>query len=172
MTTQQEQGLWYLLLLAFFLLCYPLRPVKEGHAMLVVNDKISIPEEEFDISFARSSGPGGQNVNKTNSKAVLSWDVIQNKSLPLEVKLRFLKTFASRLTNDGRIVIASDESRAQEMNIQACKDKLKAMLLVVAQAPKIRKATKPSYSSQKQRVEQKKSRSQTKKNRQKIRFDS
>jgi ribosome-associated protein len=136
--------------------------------MLEVNSKIAIPDEEFDISFARSSGPGGQNVNKTNSKAVLHWDVTNSPSLPWDVKARFLKSFASRLTTDGLIVIASDESRAQEANVKGCLEKLKAMILTVATPPKIRKPTKPTKSSQRARVENKKARSVTKKTRQKV----
>jgi ribosome-associated protein len=136
--------------------------------MLAVNAKIAIPDEEFAISFARSSGPGGQNVNKTNSKAVLDWDVVNSPSLPLDVKARFLKTFASKLTTEGHIVIASDESRAQEANVKGCFEKLKTMLLAVATPPKIRRPTKPTKSSQRARVDNKKTRSKTKKNRQKV----
>lgn len=136
--------------------------------MLVVNSKIAIPDEEFNISFARSSGPGGQNVNKTNSKAVLNWDVTQSPSLPIDVKNRFLKAFASRLTVEGCIVIASDESRAQEANIKGCLEKLKAMILTVATPPKIRRPTKPTRSSQRARIENKKARGQTKKARKKV----
>jgi ribosome-associated protein len=136
--------------------------------MLEVNSKIAIPDDEFDISFARSSGPGGQNVNKTNSKAVLHWDVTNSPSLPWDVKARFLKSFASRLTTDGLIVIASDESRAQEANVKGCLEKLKAMILAVATPPKIRRPTKPTRSSQRARVENKKARSNTKKTRQKV----
>ncbi len=136
--------------------------------MLEVNSKIAIPDDEFDISFARSSGPGGQNVNKTNSKAVLHWDVTNSPSLPWDVKARFLKAFASRLTTEGSIVIASDESRAQEANVKGCLEKLKAMILTVATPPKIRKPTKPTKSSQRARVDNKKARSNTKKTRQKV----
>ena len=136
--------------------------------MLIVNSKIAIPEEEFDISFARSSGPGGQNVNKTNSKAVLHWDVTNSPSLPWDVKARFLKTFASKLTVEGLIVIASDESRAQEVNVKGCLEKVKAMILAVAIPPKIRRPTKPTRSSKRVRVENKKARGQTKKTRQKV----
>jgi ribosome-associated protein len=138
--------------------------------MLQVNSKIAIPDAEFQISFARSSGPGGQNVNKTNSKAVLHWDVTNSPSLPWDVKARFLKAYASRLTTDGCIVIASDESRAQEANIKNCYEKLKAMILTVATPPKIRRPTKPTKASQRARVEDKKARSQIKKARQKVEY--
>ncbi len=136
--------------------------------MLIINSKIAIPYEEFNLSFARSSGPGGQNVNKTNSKAVLNWDVTHSPSLPLGVRVRFLHTFASKLTVEGCIVIASDESRAQEANIKGCYEKLKTMILAVAEPPKIRRPTKPSRSSQRARMDGKKARGDTKKTRQKV----
>ncbi|MCX6129790.1 MAG: alternative ribosome rescue aminoacyl-tRNA hydrolase ArfB, partial [Proteobacteria bacterium] len=112
--------------------------------MLIVNTKIAIPDDEFIISYARSSGPGGQNVNKTNSKAILHWDVYHSTSLPIDVRSRFLRAFASKLTGEGVIVIASDEHRQQEANLRNCFEKLKTMLLEVAVPPKIRRPTKHS----------------------------
>lgn len=136
--------------------------------MLIVNTKIAIPDDEFIISYARSSGPGGQNVNKTNSKAILHWDVYHSSSLPIDVRSRFLRAFASKLTGEGVIVIASDEHRQQEANLRNCFEKLKAMLLEVAIPPKIRRPTKPSKSSKRARLADKKGRGETKKNRQKV----
>ena len=136
--------------------------------MLIINSKIAISYEEFIISYARSSGPGGQNVNKTNSKAVLHWNVTGSPSLPFDVRSRFLRTYASKLTVEGGIVIASDEHRQQEANLRNCFEKLKIMLLAVAIAPKIRRPTKPTKSSKRARLADKKGRGVTKKNRQKI----
>ncbi len=72
-------------------------------AMLIVNSRLQIPLSEFEFTYARSSGPGGQNVNKVNSKALLRWPVRQSPSLTAEVRERFLRRFASRLTNEGGI---------------------------------------------------------------------
>ncbi len=140
----------------------PLDPDK----YLIINDKISIPWAELQISFARSSGPGGQNVNKVNSKAVLEWFIRGSEVLPIGVRSRFLERFASRLSTDGRIIIASDEHRAQEANVRACAEKLRSMILAVAEAPKERKPTKPSRASKERRIEGKKARAQTKRFRQ------
>ncbi|MCU0879321.1 MAG: aminoacyl-tRNA hydrolase, partial [Pirellulaceae bacterium] len=88
--------------------------------MLTINSHISIPADELQFTFARSSGPGGQNVNKVASKATLRWDVRGTPSLPEDVKQRFLTTYQSRLTTLGEILIVSQESRDQPRNIEIC----------------------------------------------------
>jgi ribosome-associated protein len=123
--------------------------------MLVVSPGIRIPLEEFRFTFARSGGPGGQNVNKVNSKAILRWGLTTSPSLPEDVRERFLATFGSRLTTEGEIVIASEESRDQSTNKQTCLDKLGELLAAVAKAPKKRRPTKPSYGSKLRRLEDK-----------------
>src|SRR4051812_43223566 len=112
--------------------------------MLFVTAEIKIAETEFEFTFARSSGPGGQNVNKVNSKALLRWNPVQSESLPDPVRARFLSRFGTRLTADGSIVISSDRYRDQSMNRDDCVNKLKAMLLEVAYPPKPRKKTRPT----------------------------
>lgn len=136
--------------------------------MLEVNDKIKIPWAEFTVSFARSSGPGGQNVNKVNSKALIDWSIVNSPSIPEGVRRRFLESFSSRITTDGRVVIASDEHRAQEANLKACYEKLRDMLLAVAVPPKIRRPTKPTRGSKERRLSDKRQNSENKKQRQKF----
>ena len=85
---------------------------------------IQIPASEIELTFARSSGPGGQNVNKTSSKAVLRWNLLGSNAVPESVKKRFMEAFASRLTTEGDVVIHSDESRDRSINIETCKEKL------------------------------------------------
>lgn len=133
--------------------------------MITLNSRITIPESELHFSFARSSGPGGQNVNKVSSKATMHWDVTQSPSLPDDVKQRFLTKFQSRITTQGEIVVISQESRDQPKNIQLCLDKLRAMLLEVLVPPKKRRATKPTKGSKVRRLDAKKNKSQTKANR-------
>ena len=70
-----------------------------------------IPESELELSFSRSSGPGGQNVNKTSSKATLRWDVTRSNALPPEVRERFLRAHATRLTRRGELVLHSQRER-------------------------------------------------------------
>lgn len=139
--------------------------------MLVVNHRISIPRSEMRFSFARSSGPGGQNVNKVNSKATLHWPVMTSPSLPEDVRRRFVAAFGNRINNEGELVLASQETRDQASNIEDCLDKLRQMILSVATAPKKRRPTKPTKGSQRRRLEDKKGRSQTKSLRQKPRSE-
>jgi ribosome-associated protein len=129
----------------------------------------SIPEEELSFSFVRSSGPGGQNVNKTNSKAVLTWNVEESTSITASVKMRFKEAFANRVSDNGQIVIMSDETRDRAQNQQRCVDKLLDMLNSVWTPPKIRKPTKPTRSSQRKRMVAKKQRTEIKGSRGKVR---
>src|SRR4051812_20726542 len=112
--------------------------------MLSVNSRITIPEAELEFSYARSSGPGGQNVNKVNSKAQLRWPATSSAALPADVRARFLTRYASRLTTEGELLIVSQRYRDQGRNVTDCLEKLKEMILAVAIAPKRRRPTKPS----------------------------
>jgi ribosome-associated protein len=123
--------------------------------VLVVNSRIQIPHDEFQFSFARSSGPGGQNVNKLNTKAVLRWPITASPSLPEDVRQRFLTQFRSRITSEGDFVLASQQFREQRRNVEDCVEKLRAMLASVAVAPRKRKRTKPSRGSIERRLQAK-----------------
>lgn len=131
--------------------------------MLTIDGKLSIPLDEFDLSFARSSGPGGQNVNKVNSKAVLFWTIGTSPSVPPGVKQRFLARYGKRLTTEGVLVISCDEHRDQRRNVDGCLEKVAAMLREVLVPPKPRKATKPSRGSVERRLSGKKTQSDKKK---------
>jgi len=130
--------------------------------MLQITSRIIIPDDELRFSFARSSGPGGQNVNKVNSKAMLHWNPSASTALPADVRDRFLAKFASRLTNDGDVVISSQESRDQPKNIAGCLEKLKAMIAQVLTPPKKRRPTRPTKGSKVRRLKAKKQRSEIK----------
>ena len=138
--------------------------------MLKVNDNLKVDESEFLFTFARSSGPGGQNVNKVNTKAVLRWDLDACKTISDAVKDRFKSKFQNRIQSDGLVVLSSDKYRSQEMNVKNCIDKLKEFLKLVAVAPKKRRETKPTRASKEKRITNKKQRSTTKKNRQKVAY--
>lgn len=133
--------------------------------MLLVNSFIQIQDWELLFSYARSSGAGGQNVNKVNSKAILHFNPMASPSLPVDVKNRFIHKFGKRLSTDGFLVLQSDSHRDQPRNAADCLDKLKAMILEVAVAPKVRKATKPSRSAKRKRLESKKLHSEKKQSR-------
>jgi ribosome-associated protein len=133
--------------------------------MLVVNSQIQIPLEELEFTYARSGGPGGQNVNKVNSKAVLRWRVTANTSIPEEVRARFLSRYASRLTTDGDLILTSTRTRDQQKNTEDCREKLKELLLSVAVRPTPRRKTRPSLGSVKRKQAAKKERSARKQGR-------
>jgi ribosome-associated protein len=134
--------------------------------MLEVNEHIHIPEEEFAWSFVRSGGPGGQNVNKVASKAVLRWDLANSPNVPEEVKVRLRTLQRRRITTEGVLVLNSQRFRDQDKNRQDCLDKLKEMLLEASFVPKVRKRSKPSRGSRERRLQEKKRRAATKKARQ------
>jgi ribosome-associated protein len=130
--------------------------------MLHVNARIQIPLAEFEFTYARSSGPGGQNVNKVNSKATLRWGVRRSPSLPDDVKERFLAAYGSRVTTEGEILIVSQKFRDQAKNVDDCLAKLREMLAAVAVAPRKRRPTKPTRGSRERRLREKRTGSERK----------
>lgn len=127
-----------------------------------ISPSIRIPWSELQFSYARSSGPGGQHVNKTNSKATLKWDISQTAAMPPTVKQRFEKHWGTRINKEGQLVISSEESREQRSNMESCLTKLKQMVTLSAKRPKIRVPTKPSHGSVKRTQEKKRQRSDRK----------
>jgi ribosome-associated protein len=138
---------------------------------LAVNDSISIAGRELRISHARSAGPGGQNVNKVNTKAVLRWSVVESPSLPDDVRRRFLTKYVNRINAEGELVLSSDVHREQARNQAACLDKLRAMILAVAKPPVRRKKTKPTRASNDRRLQAKREAAAKKRSRRGKDFD-
>lgn len=122
---------------------------------------IEIDPSQFHFTFARSSGPGGQNINKVNSKATLTWNLAESDSISEEVKKRFLAKFNRYMVGD-EVIIQSQRFRSQSRNKQDCIDKLHEMLNTVRTPPKKRIATKPSKAAVNERIKQKKQRSEKK----------
>lgn len=127
--------------------------------MLEINSQIQIPDSEFRWSFVRSGGPGGQNVNKVASKAVLRWDLAASASVPEDVKARLRTLQRRRLTREGELVLSSQRYRDQGRNIEDCRDKLRDMILQAAAVPKARKASRPSRGARERRLREKRRRS-------------
>ncbi len=120
-----------------------------------VTDAIQLLEDEIKISFIRSSGPGGQNVNKVSTAAQLRFDLSGSPSLPEPVKQRAAKLAGSRLSGEGEIVITASSHRSQGQNRDEAVARLLALLRAAAIAPKRRLATRPTLASKRRRLEQK-----------------
>jgi ribosome-associated protein len=127
--------------------------------MLNINATIAIPDDEFQWSYARAGGPGGQNVNKVSSKAVLRWNVAGTPSLPDHVKARLISLNQKRTTATGDLLITGQRFRDQERNRQDCLEKLAELIRDAAILPKTRRATKPTKGSHRRRLAEKKRRS-------------
>ncbi|MFW6170825.1 MAG: alternative ribosome rescue aminoacyl-tRNA hydrolase ArfB [Planctomycetota bacterium] len=130
--------------------------------MLVIDSRIRIPLSEMRLSFARSSGPGGQNVNKVNSKVTLHWNVASSSQLPADVRDRFLARYHGRINTDGDVVIQSQRYRDQARNRADCLEKLRQLILSVRYPPKRRKKTRPSRASRERRLRDKRRKSDKK----------
>jgi ribosome-associated protein len=133
-----------------------------------MHHKIQIPENQLTIKTSRSSGPGGQNVNKLNTKAAVSLDIPNCDCLNDVQKQIILKKLSHRLTNDGRLIIESQKFRTQRANIDCAIEKLTDMIAASLKKPKKRKPTKPTFSSVEKRLKTKKLKSNLKKQREKI----
>ena len=129
---------------------------------LVINSQIVIPDAELAVSFVRSSGPGGQNVNKVNSKAVLRWDFRNSRSLPQDVKLRFESYFPTRINQSGEVQISSDRYRDQGRNLADCREKLRQLVQAASVTPQKRRPTRPTRRSIEKRLAGKRHKSQIK----------
>ncbi|MBA4189233.1 MAG: aminoacyl-tRNA hydrolase [Planctomycetaceae bacterium] len=134
--------------------------------MLEVTELIRIPEEELEWSYARSGGPGGQNVNKVASKAVLRWKAaLTVAAIPEPARVRMRTRFPSRFTTEGDAVIQSQKYRDQERNRLDCIEKLTEMIRVSLVEPTVRKVTKPTKGAKRRRVADKRRLSQKKQGR-------
>ena len=134
-------------------------------SLFEVNDRVKIPRAELQWTFVRAGGPGGQNVNKVASKAVLRWDVAATSSLPEEIKARLRVQQRGRITGAGEMVLSSQRFRDQGRNVEDCLEKLRAMILQAATAPRRRKRTRPTRASQHERLREKRRRTAAKKGR-------
>jgi ribosome-associated protein len=131
----------------------------------VLNAALLGPELIF--STSRSSGPGGQNVNKVNSKVTLKLDILKSKALTDEEKSIITKRLASRMTTDGVLVLTAQDNRSQLQNKETVILKMEKLLAKAFEKKKVRKATKPSKGAIQSRIQQKKQLSEKKKWRQK-----
>ena len=134
-------------------------------ATITLAPGVTLDRSALRYHYARSGGPGGQNVNKVNTKAELRIRPEEIHGLSDGARRRLQSAAANRITSDGDLLIASDTERSQEANRRACVERLSMLVLSIYRDPKIRKKSKPSYGSVQRRIESKKARSQVKKDR-------
>jgi ribosome-associated protein len=132
---------------------------------LYINSRLTIAQRELGISTARSSGPGGQNVNKVNSKVTLRWNPTNCEALAPAWRRRFLARQNNRVNREGEIVLHSERYRDQGRNLADVRQKLVEMLLECQSPPKARKATRPTKGSQRRRLNEKRRHSEKKEGR-------
>ena len=127
--------------------------------MIRVTDSIEIDDSEIEESFVRSSGPGGQNVNKLSTAVQLRFDVRHSPSLPNDVAVRLMRLAGKRITKDGVLVLIAQNHRTQERNRAEALERLVKLVQEAAVAPVPRRATRPPKASRRERLEGKRHRS-------------
>lgn len=123
--------------------------------MLEITPEIQIPLSEIEFSYVRSAGPGGQNVNKVASKAVLRWRMAESEALNPEQKAKLTRLYPTLVTKDSEVVVTSQITRDAPKNRDDCLRKLKQMVEKAIFVPKRRKATRPPKGSVFRRLENK-----------------
>lgn len=132
---------------------------------LRIDDKLVIPGADLQWTAARSSGPGGQNVNKVASKVELRFDLRHSTALDAGTKSRLRALCINRIDQEGRLLVVSQLTRDQQRNLEDARGKLAALILQASKVPKRRKKTKPSRGAKERRLTEKRKASEKKQTR-------
>ena len=124
--------------------------------LLAVNESLSIPRSELDVRVSRSSGAGGQHVNKTSSRVEIFWNVLTSRVLDDAQRTRLREKLSSRMTSDGSIRVVASDMRSQSRNRELAEKRLADLVRRALIVPKKRRATKPTRASKEARLESKK----------------
>ena len=139
--------------------------------LLAVNDSLSIPRSELDVRVSRSSGAGGQHVNKTSSRVEIFWNIRESRALSDDQRARLLGKLSSRLTSGGSVRVVASDMRSQTRNRELAEERLAETVRRALIVPKKRRPTKPTRASKEARLESKKLRSHKKRLRRDTSFD-
>lgn len=132
---------------------------------LIINDKVQVPLSELVYTASRSSGPGGQHVNTTDTRIQVRWNVLESSALCEAERTLIRKNLASRLTEAGDLILASDTHRSQRRNREEVTQRLAALVREALIPPKPRKKTRPTRASREKRLNDKRKKSRAKKDR-------
>jgi len=130
--------------------------------MIPIDDRVSLDESELQFEFVRSSGPGGQNVNKVSTAVRLRFHVMDSPSLPLDVRMRLIRLAGKKMAADGYLSIQAQAKRTQEANRRDAIDRLVELLRKACEKPKLRRASRPTLGSKQRRLESKRLHGETK----------
>jgi ribosome-associated protein len=137
--------------------------------MIHVTPTIAIAEDELGFDFIRSSGPGGQNVNKVATAVQLRFDVLHSPSLPDDVRIRLVRLAGRKLTSDGVLVITARRHRTQRQNRDDAIERLVELVRLASVPPRKRRKTRPTAASRERRLEEKRRKSRVKRTRNRVR---
>ena len=135
-------------------------------SMIPINSAITLTDAEIELTFSRSQGPGGQNVNKVNSKVTIHWDLKHSTSIAAFIKRRIQSKHSNRINNDGKLVLSSQQHREHHRNREDCFQKLRIIIVDALKQRKARKTTRPTRASKQRRLNTKKKHSHRKSMRQ------